>query len=92
MKRQQLLHLIRSIFGAQEEEMLCSEFFELLPAYVDLVLAGEDPSGLGSSQGKEPRPLGLPEPKVAQVSHHMAQCPECAEGFGVLLNVARSAE
>ncbi len=92
MKRWQLLHLIRSIFGAQDHEILCSEFFELLPAYVDLVLAGEDPSKLETPQEKGPHPLGLSEPKVAQVSHHMAQCPECAEAFGILLSVARSNE
>ena len=33
--------LIRSIFAVREEEMLCSEFFELLPRYVDSQLAGE---------------------------------------------------
>jgi anti-sigma factor RsiW len=34
--------LIRSIFAVQEQEMLCSEFFELLPRYVDGQLAGEE--------------------------------------------------
>ncbi len=34
--------LIRSIFAVQDEEMLCSEFFEILPRYVDLQAAGED--------------------------------------------------
>jgi hypothetical protein len=34
--------LIRSIFAVQDEEMLCSEFFEALPRYVDLKAAGED--------------------------------------------------
>ena len=34
--------LIRSIFAVREEEMLCSEFFEILPRYVDLQVAGED--------------------------------------------------
>ncbi len=76
MKRDQLLQLLRSIFGAREQEMLCSEFFELLPRYVDLVLAGEDPSTR----------------QLPQVAHHMAQCPECAEACEALLQVARSAE
>lgn len=76
MKRNQLLQLLRSIFEAQEQEMLCSEFFELLPRYVDLVLAGEEPSTR----------------KLPQVAHHMAQCPECAEACEALLKVARSAE
>jgi hypothetical protein len=34
--------LIRSIFAVQNKEMLCSEFFEVLPRYVDLKVAGED--------------------------------------------------
>jgi hypothetical protein len=34
--------LIRSIFAAREREMLCSEFFEILPRYVDLQVAGEN--------------------------------------------------
>lgn len=92
MKRQQLIHLLQSIFGAKEEEMLCSEFFGLLPSYVDLMLAGEDPSKVGWAPWKQPRPRGLPELKLPQVAHHMAQCPECAEAYEALLKVARSAE
>jgi hypothetical protein len=76
MTRDELLQLLRSIFGAREQEMLCSEFFELLPRYADRVLAGENPS-----TGHLP-----------QVAHHMAQCPECAEACETLLQVARSAE
>jgi len=34
--------LVRSIFIVQEEEMLCSEFFEILPQYVDLQIAGKE--------------------------------------------------
>jgi hypothetical protein len=34
--------LIRSIFAVQDEEMLCSEFFDILPRYVDLQLEGKD--------------------------------------------------
>jgi hypothetical protein len=34
--------LFRSIFAVQDEEMLCSEFFEILPRYVDLQLEGND--------------------------------------------------
>jgi len=56
--------------------MPCSEFFELLPRYVDVVLAGGDPA-------TEPLP---------DVAHHMAQCQECAEACEALLRVARSAE
>jgi hypothetical protein len=34
--------LIQSIFAVQDEEMLCSEFFDILPRNVDLQLAGKD--------------------------------------------------
>jgi hypothetical protein len=34
--------LIQSIFAVQDKEMLCSEFFEIIPRYVDLKVAGED--------------------------------------------------
>jgi hypothetical protein len=34
--------LIRSIFAVKAEEMSCSEFFDVLPRFVDLQLAGED--------------------------------------------------
>jgi hypothetical protein len=34
--------LIRSVFAVREREMLCSEFFEILPRYVDVQVAGED--------------------------------------------------
>jgi hypothetical protein len=76
MKRDQLIQLLQSIFRAGEQEMPCSEFFELLPRYVDVVLAGEDPAAH----------------QLPHVAHHMAQCPECAEACEALLKVARSAE
>lgn len=81
MKRDQLLQLIRSIFGAQDEELPCSEFFESLPGYVDTVLGAKDDSM-----------SVLPKPKLTQVTHHMAQCPECAEAYEALLQVVRSAK
>jgi predicted anti-sigma-YlaC factor YlaD len=34
--------LFRSIFAVQDKEMLCSEFFDILPRYVDLELEGEN--------------------------------------------------
>lgn len=76
MNRDELRQLLRSVFEARAQEMLCSEFFDLLPRYVDLVLAGEDPATR----------------ELPHVAHHMAQCPECAEACEALLKVARSAE
>lgn len=34
--------LIRSIFAVKDQEMLCSEFFDILPHFVDLQVAGKD--------------------------------------------------
>jgi hypothetical protein len=33
---------IRSIFAVQDKEILCSEFFDMLPSYVDSELEGDD--------------------------------------------------
>ncbi len=41
-KWEQLKQLFSSIFAAKDEEILCSEFFERLPRFVDLQLSGED--------------------------------------------------
>jgi hypothetical protein len=74
------LELLRSIFDAREEEIVCSEFFELLPRYVDLVLAAADAS----------RPqLGQPAEVLPQVAHHIVQCSECAEAYQALLEIER---
>ena len=44
MNHAQFLELLRAIFDTREDEIVCSEFFELLPKYVDLVLASTDAS------------------------------------------------
>ncbi len=46
MKREQFAQMIRSILAARDEEILCSEFFELLPRFVDLQLASENAPAL----------------------------------------------
>lgn len=92
LKREQLLNLMQSIFRVREQEIPCSEFFALLPGYVDLVLRDEDPPKVGASRGKEPPSPGLPEPARSQVAHHIAQCQECKEAYEALLQAVRSAE
>lgn len=42
MNRAKFQQLIRSIFAVKDQEMLCSEFFDNLPRFVDLRIAGED--------------------------------------------------
>ena len=66
MNHAQFLELLRAIFDTREDEIVCSEFFELLPKYVDLVLA------------TEPRGFDSAATRPAQVAHHIPR-PECAE-------------
>lgn len=73
MKLEKFKRLIRSVFAVQDEEILCSEFFQLLPGFVDLQIANGNEAEL------------LPE-----VSHHIQQCPECAEVYQALLQIAQS--
>jgi len=77
----QFLKLLRAIFDTRDDEIVCSEFFELLPRYVDLVLATADAS---------PLQLGQAGDALPQVAHHILQCPECAEAYEALLEIERS--
>ena len=79
MNHTQFLELLRAIFETRDDEIVCSEFFERLPQYVDLVLATADASRLGEAAEALP-----------QVAHHILQCSECAEVFEALLEIERS--
>lgn len=81
MTHAQFLELLRVIFDTREDEIACSEFFELLPGYVDLVLAAADAS---------PLQPGRPAQTLPQVAHHIRQCSECAEAYEALLEIERS--
>jgi hypothetical protein len=76
----QFSELLRAIFDTREDEIVCSEFFELLPKYVDLVLATADAS--------RPQP-GQPADDLPQIAHHIHQCSECAEAYEALLEIER---
>lgn len=80
MNHAQFLELVRAIFDTREDEIVCSEFFELLPRYVDLVLATADASRVQ---------LGQPAEVLPQVAHHILQCAECAETYEALLEIER---
>ena len=56
--------------------MLCSEFFEALPRYVEWVVAGRQTSS---------------DETLPRVAHHIGQCPECRESYEALLIVTRAA-
>ena len=71
-----LIRFLGTIFETRETEIVCSEFFELLPAYVDLVANSGEP---GAAQSAFP-----------QVAQHIAQCMECAEEYQALLEVTRA--
>jgi hypothetical protein len=43
VKRNQLERLLRLVARTEDEELSCSECFDLLPQYVDLEVAGEAP-------------------------------------------------
>ena len=81
MNHAQFLKLLRAIFDTRDDEIVCSEFFELLPKYVDLVLATADAS---------PLQLGQAGDALPQVAHHILQWPECAEAYEALLEIERS--
>ena len=81
MNHAQFLKLLRAIFDTRDDEIVCSEFFELLPKYVDLVLA---------TAGASPLQLGRAGEALPQVAHHILQCPECAEAYEALLEIERS--
>jgi hypothetical protein len=42
MKKETFEYLIRSVFAVKESEILCGEFFDLLPRFVDLQVSGQD--------------------------------------------------
>jgi hypothetical protein len=42
MKQAEFLQLMRAIFATEDVELLCSEFFTLLPQYVDLERSGQE--------------------------------------------------
>jgi hypothetical protein len=70
-----LIRFLGTIFETRETEIVCSEFFELLPRYVDLAASSGAP---GAAQSAFP-----------QVAQHIAQCMECGEEYQALLEVTR---
>jgi hypothetical protein len=46
MKHADFLQLMRAIFATEDVEILCTEFFALLPRYVDLELSGQQAAQL----------------------------------------------
>jgi hypothetical protein len=71
--RAALIRFLDTIFATRETELVCSEFFELLPIYVDLVASSWEPGAAPSS--------------FPQVAQHIAQCMECSEEYQALLEV-----
>ncbi len=74
MDRAALIRILDTIFETREDEIVCSQFFQLLPIYVDLVAS----SGAPAAQSAFP-----------QVTHHIAQCTECGEEYQALLQIIR---
>jgi hypothetical protein len=42
MNRRKFRQLIQSIFAVKDQEIICSEFFDILPRFVDLQVSGKD--------------------------------------------------
>ena len=74
MERAALIRFLATVFEAREPEIVCSEFFGRLPAYVDLAAS----SGAPAAQAAFP-----------QVAQHLAQCSECGEEYQALLQITR---
>lgn len=74
MERAALIRFLSTVFEARESEIVCSEFFERLPGYVDLAVS----SGAPAAQAAFP-----------QVAQHIAQCSECGEDYLALLQVTQ---
>lgn len=63
MKQKDFTRLIDSIFAAKSgEEMLCTQYFDELPHYVDLVVSGQD--------------AGAMLPEVKHHMHQCPECEE----------------
>lgn len=67
MNREKFRQLIRSIFAVKDQEMLCSEFFDILPRFVDLQVAGED--------------ADKPFPGISHHLHQCPECKEVYEAL-----------
>jgi hypothetical protein len=73
--RAALIRLLSTIFDTRESEIVCSEFFALLPEYVDVVVSSGGPAAAQSA--------------FPQVAQHIVQCTECGEEYEALLQVIR---
>ena len=62
MKKEKFEYLIKSVFAVKDSEILCTEFFDLLPRYVDLQLSGAD--------------TATTFPQVGQHLHQCPECNE----------------
>jgi hypothetical protein len=67
MKRAEFLQFIRSLFTTVDVELLCTEFFTLLPRYVDLELSGQ--------------PAGQILPHVAHHLNQCPECYDVYQGL-----------
>ncbi len=72
MNRTQLVQWLERTYATTETELDCDQLQALLPAYVDLEIAGAHPAD-----------------RFPLVPAHCAQCPDCAEEYQALRQVAR---
>jgi hypothetical protein len=77
MKQKDFARLIDTVFAVKGEEMACSDYFDELPCYVDLEVAGEDAAAL------------LPE--IKHHMHQCPECEEVYLGLLKLVKENSSA-
>ncbi|MGQ0592295.1 MAG: hypothetical protein ACT4QB_06490 [Gammaproteobacteria bacterium] len=70
MKREEFKRFVHTVFGAEGDELACSEFFAELPRYVDLERAGHNAKAL--------------LPKVSHHMHQCPECEEVYEALRVV--------
>lgn len=67
MKQKDFTRLIDTVFAVKSEEIVCTEYFDELPRYADLEMAGEDAARL--------------LPAVKQHMHQCPECEEVYLGL-----------
>ena len=72
MNRTQLVQWLERTYATADSELDCDQLQAILPAFVDLEIAGAHPAD-----------------RFPLVPAHFAQCPDCAEEYEGLRQVAR---
>jgi len=88
VRRAQFERWVRQIYETQEEEVSCSDCFDRVSQYVDLVSAGGAAAGAMPclKPDQQPCPVCCELPCLRQ---HLLQCRVCREEYETLRDLAR---